>query len=166
MGKKILLCWITPLTLRCLSSLRFKQNLRQLPFWSKFVAPIRGSSVKLDSHTNNDSAIPIIAHNVSMYKYTSVYLNEKKIYMFVCHCNRGAETCRIWFLATIGDHKQGTNLNNVWLSGQVQSHKYQALCVFLWAKPWEFFGGVLCNFAHRASIWRYKIRVSCYTVTT
>ena len=115
---------------------------------------------------------PKIAHNVSVYKYTSVYLNgkmytEKKIYMFVCHCNQGAETCRIWFLATIGDHKQRTNLNNVWLSGQVQSHKYQALCVcFLWAKPWEFFGRVLCNFAHRTSILRYKIHVSCHIVTT
>ena len=93
-------------------------------------------------HRLNDS--PIIAYNVPVYKYTSVYLNgkmytEKKIEMFVCHCNLGVGTFRVWFLATIWDHKQRANLNNVWLSGQVQSNKYQAFMrVFLQAKPGEF----------------------------
>ena len=95
-------------------------------------------------HGLDDS--PIITYNAPVYKYTSVYLHgkmytEKKIEMFVCHCNLGVGTFRVWFLATIWDHKQRANLNNVWLSGQVQSHKYQAFMrVFLQAKPGEFSG--------------------------
>ena len=115
-----------------LSPLRFKTEFASLTS-GNLVTSIQCSSLQLGLSWRLSDP-PIITYNAPVYKYTSVYINgkmytEKKIEMFVCHCNLGVETFRVWFLATIWDHKQRTNLNNVWLSGQVQSHKYQALCV-------------------------------------